>query len=411
MGLCEKFKKESQLKPLYMVDAYYNILVMLESGNFDINRFLGEKSGEKKDRDRDRDFDRDRDRERMRDRDRGRDRGFDKVREKRYGSFFGGFFDRKKKGKKRSLFDFSKKDRGSSSLFDRSSNKDRENTKKKMLFILKRERKGFSEKENEVLIEGFLQTLKLNGKDIFENKCINNDPNERDNYRKIIEAPSKEKQAKCNIKDSVIASFVTNAGNTKKLYEVLATKEEMDRREISIYDFYIGKRKTVENKLAKLQCKEIDVKRFFVLEDVYNRFYSSYNLGLLPRANDSALDREKTSVLILKGIGIYLSILREMLLLLEKRLFNDPALRSVENKIKNEERKKMERQSSVQENTAEFREYKEILREIDKQIFEERNQAKKNRLIQLREKVISRSQPITSNNSNQTNKNKKNTEM
>jgi hypothetical protein len=109
--------------------------------------------------------------------------------------------------------------------------------------------------------------------------------------------------------------------------------------------------------------------------------------------------------MILIGVGVYLNILRDMLLVLEKRLMSDPLLIQVkkeEEKAEVESREEREKSNRARE---EYREYREILREIDKQIFEERNKNKKDRLMKLREEVVksveTTSQPKVNNRKNQ----------
>jgi len=415
MDLCDKFRNDKALKPLFKVDAYYELLLMMDSGNFDINKFLVKKEkGPSFDGDKGRNR-RNRDRNFGERRDRGRDFGDRRNRdEDRKGSFFsgGGLFDKKKKGKKsESLFSLAnrKGNRG-----NRGNRGNKDNTSKKLIFILKRE--GMRSGDAEELVNSILRKLKVIGYEIFMEKSIK--PGD-DQLKIVFERISKGKKEICeSFKEdkTAIQSKLSSATSDKdkekyrkmlkamedtesigKMYENFTSHfggvntekyssifNEVDKKkDVEFVDFYIGKVRYERNIFFGIKCNDI-VKQYLPIYHAYTTFYVNYNYSYLPRSSDSATESEKTTVKIMNGMGIYLSTLREIILSIEKRLLTDPAFKKEEPKLNQQLAKKV----NEKESDKEYLEYREILREIDKQIFEEKNSGKKERLIKLREEVI-----------------------
>jgi len=396
MNLCYLFKNEQVLKPLYKIDSYYNILLMLETGNFDINKFLVGKKEEGNGKNRERD----RDRDRGRDRDKGRGL-FRRSRDELYG---GKLFNRKKDRNRGS------RDSLSSLLSGNRSRGGRDWIEKKMLFILKKENFVSIKKKVETMspeenVSDLKKILKNVGLEIFKGKSTKNDEVLKNLFNSLVSSQKRTELCK-NPRDALKDPLSPDRKNMQKLYDNFQSMIEdkfseniyEKKRETMVIDFMIGKKRYVNNDYYTKSCEEKS-RGFLDLYVAYNKLYLSYNFTYLPRATDSAVDNEKTSVMILIGVGVYLNILRDMLLVLEKRLMSDPLLIQVK---KGESREEREKSNRARE---EYREYREILREIDKQIFEERNKNKKDRLMKLREEVVksveTTSQPKVNNRKNQ----------
>lgn len=404
MNLCYLFKNEQVLKPLYKIDSYYNILLMLETGNFDINKFLVGKKEEGNGKNRDRE--RDRDRDRGRDKDRGRGL-FRRSRDELYG---GKLFNRKKDRNRGS------RDSLSSLLSGNRSRGGRDDIEKKMLFILKKENFVSIKKKVETMspeenVSDLKKILKNVGLEIFKGKSTKNNKVLIDLFNSLVSSSKRTELCK-NPRDALKDPLSPDRKNMQILYDNFQSMVEdkfseniyEKKRETMVIDFMIGKKRYVNNDFYTKSCEEKS-RGFLDLYVAYHKLYLSYNFTYLPRATDSAVDNEKTSVMILIGVGVYLNILRDMLLVLEKRLMSDPLLIQVkkeEEKAEVESREERERSNRARE---EYREYREILREIDKQIFEERNKNKKDRLMKLREEVVksveTTSQPKVNNRKNQ----------
>jgi len=432
VGMCEKFASEPELWPLFKVNAYYDLLQMMEKGEFDINKFLDKK----KEKNRDRGSDRDRDRD--------RDRGKKKKR-----SIFGGGEDDKDKGREsgRDRRDRPGRDRGRDGDRGRGKKdrKDRkgkgglrgelrlvgdkgDNVEKKLEYILRMESKVEGEKTrvNEMM-DKVRRNLRETGMQIFVNRAgiTGEEFIKISKYGKVEEIKE--------MREEVVERVMGN----NELFEM--GRSDLEGKEVEIVDFYTGRKRYLvkgsrlsgkndgtlfglDNKCRNGKRNENDNENrngddnegdrylgmddddynysggegvskddkmaVYILVRSYGEMYRVYDYGNLPMSEDSSLQSLKNAVLILNGLVIYINVLREMIILLEGKLMDDVAVRKLEEGKKENKEKRERIEMELRQGKARYLEYREILRELDKQIMAEKNGNKLNRLRKLKEEVL-----------------------
>lgn len=372
VGLCDKFVREPVLLPLYRITAYYNLLRMMEKGEFDINRFLGQR------KDREDDFGR-RDRDYRRREDRRRDK---KKSKKRRSLFSGGG---KPKPRPRP------KPRSSSLKGDIRLVEDRgEKVDDKIEYVLLRERnmerKGNNRDRKSVneIMDKLKRSLRSTGISIF---CKNTGINFE--YFKNIKDYNKVEELS-KIGDNTAKDL---RSNSEDIYRM--GSQSLSENEVVIRDFYTNKSRYLVKSGDTLKANrgEIpdDKKIVYIVVRSYYELYEKYTFGNLPMSDDSPLNTLKNAVLILNGLAIYLNVLREMIILLEKKLMEDIVVKKLEESKKEEKEKKEKMEEELKMGKGRYLQYREILRELDRQILVEKNKNKLNRLMKLKNNVLSKS--------------------
>ena len=346
--LCNKFAENSDLWPLYKINAYYNLINMLENGTFDVNKFIKIKK-DKKDK-----------------------------KDKKNESQFGGK-KKRKKGKK--------KDKRRDLFRNYSDNKKSDEISKKINYILKKEKSAFTKNKNNskqnITEETLKEKLKKNGYNIFKNRINNifqidnkNDCDFSELLDKYDLTTFKEKSKNCNL----------NVKNTDdKLYNF--GLESITKDFVEIVDFYTNKKKIINIKKIKDSGVD-DIKCLFNLNSAYQRYYKSYKFQYLPLEEDNGLLLEKTTVLILNGLAIYLTTLRDLIILLEKKLMSNSSIINIKKEEEEMQKREKEREEGFKREKERFYEYRAILRELDKQIAIEKNKNKRNKLLKLKERAL-----------------------
>jgi hypothetical protein len=373
LKLCEFYKDTPEMKALYNINNYYNLLSdILENGKFNINKFFSDPSAKKE----------------------------DKIKR-------GGAPTKTKQSSQKSSFlkalgipDFSKK---KSSLLN--DNKKGDAYEKKVKYILKNE--ALSLKKPEIGSTSKFDTLKKLLKD--KGKVIFTEKLEKDledlpkftlsGYTNMpISSYNPDLKDITNIK-GIISELTTsqksNLSNNTKLYlndllkqiksnpngsftEIVELCDTV-KSYLSIRDFYTGKEHAFSETASSGDLKYYnDIRKLYKL---YEKFYNTYGIKNLPLSSDSKTEQKKIGLHILKGIGNYCSIVREFLIESIRRVeSNEVLVREKERverlKREKEERNQRDRQEKQERNQREKQE-RPVKQEREENQEKQENQNKK----------------------------------
>jgi len=327
LKLCEYYKETPEMKALYNINNYYNLLSdILDNGKFNINKFFSDPSAKKEDKIK-------------------RGGGPTKTKQSSQQSSFLKAFGLSSFGKKKS------------SLLN--GNKKGDSNDKKAIYILKNE--ALSLKDPRIAstskLDSLKKLLKDKGKEIFTDKLRKD---LKDLIAKnLLDFPSKPTSI-TSIQD--IIDELTNKPNNnlskedkKYLNEVLIQiKSNPDgsfteivelcdtgKSYLSIRDFYTGKEHAFSETASSGDLKYYnDIRKLYKL---YEKFYNTYGIKNLPLSSDSKTAQKKIGLNILKGIGNYCSIVREFLIESIRRVESNEVLVREKERVERLKREKEER--------------------------------------------------------------------
>jgi len=195
---------------------------------------------------------------------------------------------------------------------------------------------------------------------------------------------------------------VEKSSNIKNIVEFGTNM--VDVAKIVIIDFYTGKVMTTDKEnfysnIALKNAPDLKKKEFRLVYSMeltgYVTYYDLYRYDDLPFSADTPIENERTAVRILKGLGMYLSILRELMVRLEKKLgvelevyggIEKKGLKDVEGRNEGFKNKKNVKNGKGEINKM-AGEYRRIIGDIEKQIDVEKDNEKLEKLKTLRDKV------------------------
>jgi len=403
LKLCDFYKDTSEMKALYNINNYYNLLSdILENGKFNINKFFSDASAKKE--------------EKLK-----RGGGPTKTKQSSQKSSF---------LKALGIPDFSKK---KSSLLN--DNKKGDAYEKKVKYILKNE--ALSLKDPSIGSTSKFDTLKKllkdSGKVIFTEKLRKNLEKIQTDPTTIITFPPSSGSKINNISD--IKDELTNKPTknldkkdkeflNKLLQQIKSDPEyagafteivnlcDTGKSYLSYRDFYTGKEYPSNETTSSGDEKYYyDILKLYKL---YEKFYNTYGIKNLPLSSDSKTAQKKIGLHILKGIGNYCSIVREFLIESIRRVeSNEVLVREKERverlKREKEERNQRDRQEKQERNQREKQErpvkqereenqekqsvnknalLKKKIERINKEISEAKSNVVKKKLEELKMKIM-----------------------
>jgi hypothetical protein len=348
LNLCEFYRDTSEMKALYNINNYYNLLSdILDNGKFNINKFFSDPSAKKEEKIK---------------------RGGAPTPSKQQSSLF----------KALGISSLGKK---KSSLLN--GNKKGDAYEKKVKYILKNEALSLNDPRiaSTSKFDTLKKDLKDEGKKIFTEKLkknlekIQTDPNIKidlplphlgtkikdidDIKDELTNKPTKnlDKKDKDFLDDLLkkIKSDPEYAGAFTEIVNLCDTGKSY----LSYRDFYTGKEYPSNETTSSGDDKYYyDILKLY---KAYEKFYNTYGIKNLPLSSDSKTAQKKIGLHILKGIGNYCSIVREFLVDSIRRVeSNDVIVREKERverlKREKEERNQRNRQNKQERNQREKQE-------------------------------------------------------
>jgi hypothetical protein len=388
LKLCEFYKETPEMKALYNINNYYNLLSdILENGKFNINKFFSDPSTKKE----------------------------DKIKKG------GGPTKTKQSSQQASAYkflsSFSPFAKKKSSLLN--NNKKGDAYEKKVKYILKNE--ALSLRKPEIGSTSKFDTLKKylkdKGKVIFMGKLEkdlenlpkftttgytdipasshNPDLNDIKDIKGIIsELTTSQKSTlknttKSYLNDILIQIKSNPNGKFTEIVELCDTVKSY----LSIRDFYTGKEHAFSETASSDDLKYYNnIRKLYKL---YEKFYNTYGIKNLPLSSDSKTAQKKIGLHILKGIGNYCSIVREFLVDSIRRVeSNDVIIREKERverlKREKEERNQRNQQNKQERNQREKQEKPEKQEKQEKQENQNKKPVNKNELLKKKIEKINK---------------------
>jgi len=157
---------------------------------------------------------------------------------------------------------------------------------------------------------------------------------------------------------------------------------------ITIKDFYTNKDRDIK-KGSNSNKNDIGLYKIFKnLYRGYYDYYTKYKFEYLPLSEDSKINKKKIAIRILNGLGVYLSVLREMLVLLIDKLLSDEVM-SKHQLIEKETNQKIKYiNNRSEEKSRKNREYMEMMRLINKSIINEQDKNKLEELKKIKKQLL-----------------------
>ena len=157
---------------------------------------------------------------------------------------------------------------------------------------------------------------------------------------------------------------------------------------ITIKDFYTNKEREIKK---GSNSNKNDTGLYKIVKNLYRGYYdyyTKYKLEYLPLSEDSKINKKKIAIRILNGLGVYLSVLREMLVLLIDKVLADEVM-SKHQLIEKETNQKIKYiNNRSEEKSRKNREYMEMMRLINKSIINEQDKNKLEELKKIKKQLL-----------------------
>ena len=347
LKLCEFYKDTPEMKALYNINNYYNLLSdILDNGKFNINKFFSDPSAKKEDKIK---------------------RGGAPTKTKQSSQQASAY---------KFLSSFSPFAKKKLSLLN--DNKKGDAYEKKVKYILKNE--ALSLKEPAIgstsKFDKLKKDLKDNGKVIFTEK-LRKDLEKLDKFKTlkytdipeslhipdltdikdikeiIIELTTSQKSTLKHITKSYLNDILEKIKNLspKGSFTEIVELCDTGKSYLSIRDFYTGKEHAFSETASSDDLKYYNnIRKLYKL---YEKFYNTYGIKNLPLSSDSKTTQKKIGLNILKGIGNYCSIVREFLIESIRRVESNEVLVREKERVERLKREKEERNQRNRQNKQE----------------------------------------------------------
>ena len=381
LKLCEFYKDTPEMKALYNINNYYNLLSdILDNGKFNINKFFSDPSAKKEDKIK---------------------RGGAPTKTKQSSQQASAY---------KFLSSFSPFAKKKLSLLN--DNKKGDAYEKKVKYILKNE--ALSLKEPAIgstsKFDKLKKDLKDNGKVIFTEK-LRKDLEKLDKFKTlkytdipeslhipdltdikdikeiIIELTTSQKSTLKHITKSYLNDILEKIKNLspKGSFTEIVELCDTGKSYLSIRDFYTGKEHAFSETASSDDLKYYNnIRKLYKL---YEKFYNTYGIKNLPLSSDSKTTQKKIGLNILKGIGNYCSIVREFLIESIRRVESNEVLVREKERVERLKREKEERNQRNRQNKQERNQREKQEKPVKQEKEENQNKKQVNKNALLKKKI------------------------